>query len=130
MSDIGNGNGSLKEVLLQLARTKEFPEGSASHYYRFVAPLDADGHLDADGWKKHRQRCRVVRSWGGEEEDIGHLVHRPGGSWGFHYDVSGDEGDEAGFKLSSHRFVPGEYVSIRDDEGEMHTFRVIGVEDI
>jgi hypothetical protein len=112
-----------------LARTKEFPNGSARHYYRFVAPLDATGHLDAEGWKKHRYECRVVRSWGGEEDDIGHLVHRPGGSWGFHYDIDGDEGDESGFKLSSHRFVPGEYVSIRDDEGEMHTFRVVSVEN-
>ena len=56
----------------------------------------------AEAWKKHRDHCRVVRFWGGEEEDIGHLVHRPGGSWGFHYDVAGEEGDEAGFKLSNH----------------------------
>lgn len=120
----------LKQVLLHLARTKEFPEGSARHYYRFVAPLDAEGHLDAEGWRKHRDQCRVVRSWGDEEADIGHLVHRPGGSWGFRYDIDGDEGDEAGYKLSSHIFIPGEYVSIRDDEDELHTFRVISVVDI
>ena len=42
----------------------------------------------------------------------------------------GIEGDEGGFKLSSHLFVPGEYISIRDDEGELHTFRVITVDDI
>jgi hypothetical protein len=119
----------LRKVLMVLARTKEFPSGSARHYYRFVAPLDSTGHLDADAWKKHRYECRVVRSWGGEEDDIGHLVHRPGGSWGFHYDIEGDEGDELGFKLGSHRFVPGEYVSIRDDEDEMHTFRVVSVEN-
>jgi len=118
---------ALKTVRLDLARTKEFPEGSDRHFYRFTAPLDADGHLDAEAWKRDRDHCRVVRSWGGEEEDIGHLVHRPGGSWGFHYDLGGDEGDESGFKLGAHRFVPGEYVSIRDDEGGMHTFRVVSV---
>jgi hypothetical protein len=121
---------SLKTIRLNLARTPEFPDGSDRHFYRFTAPLDADGHLDPEGWKKHRDMCRVVRSWGGEEEDIGHLVHRPGGSWGFHYDIGGDEGDEGGFKLSSHRFVPGEYVSIRDDEGDLHTFRVVTVTDV
>jgi hypothetical protein len=130
MSDKGTGESSLRKVLLHLARTKEFPLGSARHYYRFVAPLDASGHLDPEGWKKHRDQCRVVRSWGGEEDDIGHLVHRPGGSWGFHYDIGGDEGDESGFRLSGHRFVPGEYVSIRDDEKELHTFRVISVDNV
>jgi hypothetical protein len=120
----------LKTIRLNLARTPEFPDGSDRHYYRFTAPLDADGHLDPDLWRQHRDRCRVVRNWGGEEEDIGHLVHRPGGSWGFHYDIGGDEGDESGFKLSTHRFVPGEYVSIRDEDGEMNTFRVVTITDV
>ncbi len=119
---------TLKTIRLNLARSPEHPAGSARHGYRFTAPLDADGHLDPDGWREHKERCRVVRFWGGEEHDIGHLVHR-GTGWGFHYDLGGDEGDEAGFKLGSHRFVPGEYVSIRDDEDETHTFQVVTVED-
>jgi hypothetical protein len=120
----------LKTIRLNLARTKEFPDGSERHYYRFTAPLDAEGHLDPVAWKKFRDRCRVVRSWGGEEEDIGHLVHRQGGNWGFTYDIEGDEGDESGFKLSAHHFVQGEYVSIRDDEDHLNTFRVVTVTDV
>jgi hypothetical protein len=120
----------LKTIRLNLARTREFPDGSDRHYYRFTAPLDADGRLDPEGWREHRDRCRVVRSWAGEEEDIGHLVHRPGGSWGFHYDIGGDEGDESGFKLATHRFVPGEYVSIRDEDGEMQTFVVTSTDAV
>jgi len=120
----------LKTIRLNLARTPEFPDGSERHYYRFTAPLDSDGHLDPEGWRANRERCRVVRNWAGEEEDIGHLVHRPGGTWAFHYDIGGDEGDEAGFKLSTHRFVPGEYVSIRDEDGEMNTFRVVTITDV
>jgi hypothetical protein len=27
-----------------------------------------------------------------------------------------------------HAFIPGEYVSIRDDQDELHTFKVITVE--
>ena len=119
----------LKTIRLNLARTPDFPGGSDRHGYRFSAPLDAEGHLDPVAWKKVRDRCRVVRFWGGAEEDLGHLVHRPGGSWGFTYDLGGDEGDESGFKLSSHRFVPGEYVSIRDDDGKLHTFTVVTVLD-
>ncbi len=119
---------SLKTIRLNLARSADYPEGSASHGYRFTAPLDGEGHLDAEGWRENRDRCRVVRFWGFEEEDIGHLVHH-GTGWGFHYDIDGDEGDESGYRLGSHLFVPGEYVSIRDDEGETHTFQVVTVED-
>lgn len=119
----------LKTIRLNLARQPGFPEGSDRHGYRFTAPLDKDGHLDAEGWKKHRDHCRVVRFWAGDEDDIGHLIHRPGGSWGFTYDLAGDEGDESGFKLGNHRFVPGEYVSIRDDDGKLHTFVVVTVQD-
>lgn len=121
-------SASLKTIRLNLARSPEHPSGSARHGYRFTAPLDADGHLDAGAWHGNREHCRVVRFWGDEEDDIGHLVHR-GTGWGFHYDIDGDEGDEAGFKLGSHRFVPGEYVSIRDDENVTHTFQVVTVED-
>lgn len=120
----------LKTIRLNLARSEGFPNGSDRHGYRFTAPLDASGHLDAAGWKTHRDLCRVVRFWGDEEEDIGHLIHRPGGSWGFTYDLEGDEGDESGFKLSSHAFVPGEYVSIKDDHGKLHTFTVVTVTDV
>jgi hypothetical protein len=34
----------LKRIRLHLARAKEFPSGSASHGYEFVAPLDSKGH--------------------------------------------------------------------------------------
>ena len=120
----------LKRIRLNLARTKEFPGGSARHGYEFVAPLDDTGHIDAEGWRKDRDHCRVRRFWGDEEEDIGHLVHRPGGSWAFRYDIAGDEDDEAGYKFGQHAFAPGEYVSIRDEDGELHTFQVVTVMDV
>ena len=120
----------LKKIRLNLARTKEHPNGSARHGYEFVAPLDADGHIDADGWKKAREKCRVRRFWGGEEEDIGHLVHRPGGSWAFRYDIAGDEDDEAGYRFGAHAFNVGEYVSIRDEDGDLHTFQVVTVQSV
>jgi len=117
----------LRKIRLNLARTKEFPNGSARHGYEFAAPLAEDGRIDAVAWKTLRAHCRVRRFWGDEEEDIGHLVHRPGGSWAFRYDVAGDEDDEAGYRFGDHAFVPGEYVSIRDDDGELNTFQVVTV---
>jgi hypothetical protein len=121
------GNNGLKKIRLNLARTKEFPNGSAHHGYEFTAPLDETGHIDAVAWKAARDRCRVRRFWGSEEEETGHLVHRPGGSWAFRYDIDGDDDDEAGYRFGSHAFQPGEYVSIRDEDGELHTFQVVTV---
>lgn len=117
----------LKKIRLELARTHGFPEGSTRHGYEFVAPLDAEGKIDAEAWHAVRARCRVRRFWGDEEDDVGHLVHRPGGSWAFRYDVSGDEDDESGHRFGAHRFEKGEYVSIRDADGELETFTVAAV---
>jgi hypothetical protein len=121
----------LKRIRLNLARSKDHPTGSARHGYEFVAPLDADGHIDQARWRAHRQHCGVRRFWGNEEE-FGKLVHKPGGNehsrWVFDYDESAEEDDEAGYRFASHAFVPGEYVSIRDEDGDMHTFQVVSVE--
>jgi hypothetical protein len=62
--------------------------GSARHGYEFVAPLDANGHIDPQ------------------------------------------ENDESGYRFGVHAFSQGEYVSIRDENGELHTFRVVSVESI
>jgi hypothetical protein len=120
----------LKRIRLNLARSKEFPSGSARHGYEFVAPLDDKGHIDPELWRKHREHCRVRRFWGSEEE-VGRLVHKPGGRgarWVFDYDEAAEEDDEAGYRFGEHAFQPGEYVSIRDEDGGMHTFQVASVE--
>ena len=122
---------ALKRIRLNLARSKEYPEGSASHGYEFVAPLDGSGHIDADLWRRYREHCGVRRFWG-SQEDIGRLVHKPGSSeharWVFDYDETAEDDDEAGYRFASHAFRPGEYVSIRDEDGALHTFQVAAVE--
>lgn len=56
----------LKRIRLNLARSKEFPLGSDTCGYEFVAPLDARGHIDVELWRKHREHCagkaRMIRS--------------------------------------------------------------------
>ena len=68
---------AFKRIRLELARSKEFPNGSANHGYELVAPLDADAHIDAALWQKYRENCRVSRFWG-DGEEIGYLLHKPG----------------------------------------------------
>jgi hypothetical protein len=124
-------HAGLRKITLNLARTREFPDGSIRHGYEFVAPLDADGRIDAEAWKAHRSACTVRRYWGDEPVERGFLVHRPGGvsgaTWGFEYDATTHDDDEAGYRFGAHAFQPGEYVSIRDEDGEMQTFRVVDV---
>jgi hypothetical protein len=120
---------NFRRIRLELARERGHPEGSRRHGYTFVAPLDAGDRIDAETWKHYREVCRVVRFRPGEEDEIGHLVRKPGGTWAFHYDVQGDDDDEAGYRFSDERFVIGEYVSVREDDG-MHTFAVTSVEHL
>jgi hypothetical protein len=121
----------LRRVRLELARDHDFPEGSIERGYDFIAPLDDNGHLVASAWKVLRERCRVRRFWPGEREEVGHLVHKPGGAWAFHYDIHGDPShDETGFHLDTHVFKPGEYVSVKEQDGVLRTFRVISVRPV
>jgi hypothetical protein len=117
---------NFRRIRLELAREPGHPEGSNKIGYDFVAPLDAEGRVDADLWRAHRTVCRAVRFRPEEEIEIGHLVRRRGGGWAFRYDIDGDEDEEAGFRFGDHVFRLGEYVSVRED-GALHTFRVASV---
>lgn len=123
---------SMKRIHLVLARGKGNPEGSDRDGYTFVAPLDAAGKISLDEWKAERGRCFVHRIRDGVVEERGLLVHRAGGhggaTWAFDYDLNDTDDDEEGYRLGDHVFAPGEYVSIRDEDGEMLTYKVKSVE--
>jgi hypothetical protein len=48
--------------------------------------------------------------------------------WVFDYDETAEDDDEAGYRFGNHAFRNGEYVSIRGEDGHMHTFQVVSVE--
>ena len=122
---------TMKRIRLELARCHDFPEGSHDRGYDFAAPLDDDGHLIPSEWREQRERCRVRRFWGHEPGEIGHLMRKPGGGWAFHYDIHGDvSDDETGFRFDKHLFKPGEYVSIKEHDDKVRTFRVVSVSDL
>ena len=121
----------IKKIRLELARDHDFTNGSPAHGYEFTAPVDADGHILAEEWRANRNKCRVKRFWGNDPEEVGHVVRKPGGAWAFHYDINGDEDDdETGYRFASHKFEPGEYVSIMEHDDVLRTFRVVSVIDL
>jgi len=124
---------AFKVVRLELARSKDFPNGSPQRGYEFVAPLDTAGRIDVEHWRQHREDCRVHRFWQGEDDQNGLLRRKPGGSehaqWIFDYDKSRADDDEAGYRLGAHVFAPGEYVTIQDEDGA-NTFKVVSVDPV
>lgn len=121
----------LSRILLHLARNRDFPEGSSERGYEIVAPLTGARHLDVEAWRKHRSDCRVRRFWTGAADRYGRLVHHAGGpggaTWRIDYDDMNGDGDDAAYRLDAHRFEPNEYVTIREADGSVHTFRVAQV---
>lgn len=119
----------LYRIELELAREPGHPEGDSNHSYRLFLPLTADGHIDAAGFRDMPDWCRVVRNRPGEDEARGRIQRGPGGRWLFDYSDASTQDDEVGFRLSEERFVPGEYVSIREDDGKTHVFRIVSVRE-
>jgi hypothetical protein len=120
---------SLSRIRLELARTPQFPEGSTTHGYEFVAPLYDDGHLDGDQWRKVRDACSVRRFWRGQDDEHGFLIHRRNGSWAFSY-RPGEDDDEPIFRFDRHAFVQGEYVTVTEHDGIARPFRVVWVKPV
>lgn len=116
----------LSRVLLELARMEGFPEGSSRHGYSFVAPLTADGHLDAEAWRCVKDKCVVTRFWGNDIPERG-ILSRVGQGWHFDYGNEGEARDEPLYKLDHHAFVPGNYVSVTEHDGVRRPFRVVSV---
>jgi hypothetical protein len=115
---------NLNFIRLELARTPEFPQGSSEHRYEFVAPLTKDAHIDAEAWRKVKDRCEVTRVWGSDPSQFGRLRH-VGKGWRFDYDGTDDTDDEPFFKLDRHALSPGAYVSVTEHDGVQRPFKVV-----
>ena len=115
----------LTRVILRLGRNPEagYPEGHDEYGYVIQAPLDADFKLDEALWRDKREFCTVRRFQPNETHADGWLRHR-GGVWYFWYDEEDEGPAEPLFKLGSHELRPGEYVTVREGDGDVLTFRI------
>lgn len=118
-------------ITLQEARAKGAPEGTGQTGYEFFAPLDEAGYIDLEAWKAERARCFVHRLDHNAVVERGLLVHRAGGvggaTWAFDYKAGASDDEEQGYRFGAHDFVTGEYVSVRNGDGDLVTYRIVSV---
>ncbi|MGZ8997811.1 MAG: hypothetical protein ACXW2T_03040 [Allosphingosinicella sp.] len=111
-----------KSIRLELARTREFPEGSASRAYLLRLPLDENGLIDEDSLHRSPALATVHRHWPSEPDLSGYVVLTPKG-WAISYEP-GEDDDETVFHLETHPIRMGEYITLTEPDGQRLPFRV------
>lgn len=69
-----------KSIRLELDRTREFPNGSATRAYLLRLPLAEDGTIDAHALEQAPEQATVRRLWPNEPDLCGQFV-RCDGKW-------------------------------------------------
>jgi len=115
-----------KSIRLELARTSDFPQGSASRAYLLRLPLADDGRIDEAALSKAPAMATVRRFWPNEPDMAGYVIRTPRG-WAFSYEL-GEDDDEAVFHLETHRIRLGEYLTLTEPDGRELPFRIASVE--
>lgn len=114
---------TLTHIRLELAREPGRPAGDAADGWDIVAALDRDGRLDADACRRAGDRVRVRRFSGDRTVATGRLRQGAGGRWILDLEPD-DATDATGYRFGEERFVPGEYVSMDEADGDQHTYVV------
>ena len=112
-------------IRLELARTRDFPEGSASRCYLMRLPLTHEGLIDEAGLERNPAQATVRRFWPNAPDLSGYVIRTPKG-WAFSYRV-GEDDDEPVFHLESHPLRVGEYVTLMEPDGQQLPFRVVSL---
>ncbi|SIN60782.1 hypothetical protein SAMN02745824_0741 [Parasphingorhabdus marina DSM 22363] len=116
-----------KTIRLELARTSDYPNGSAAHAYVFRVPLDEAGYIEPEALKEAEKRPEVRRFWRGEPDQKGVVIASAKG-WAFSY-RAGDDDDETIFRLKDHPLQVGEYLTITETDGSELPFKVVSCHD-
>lgn len=119
----------LKKIRLELARTREEPEGNPHCGYDIIAPIDERGQFDEHAWRDNRGACSVRRFWQDAEDEHGLLLHTRSHRWVVSY-KPGDEDDEPIFNFDRHVFKAGEYLSITEHDGVTRPFKIVSIQPL
>jgi hypothetical protein len=114
-----------KSIRLELARTPEFPEGSASRIYLLRLPLDQESLIEERALKQAPALATVHRYWPNEPDMFGYVIRTPQG-WAISYEP-GEQDDETVFHLETHPMRQGNYITLTEPDGRRLPFRVASV---
>ena len=110
-------------VRLELGRTEEFPDGSASRAYMLRVPLDAAGLIDEYALARRAGMATVRRFWPNEPDETGRLIRNRMG-WLFSYEIDDEDGEKL-YHLEAHPLRVGDHVTITEPDGTRLPFRVV-----
>ena len=117
-----------KSIRLELARTRDFPEGSASRAYLLRLPLDERGLIDEQALYSAPALATVHRYWPNQRDRSGYMIRTPKG-WAMSYEP-GEEDDETVFHLETHPIRVGEYITLTEPDGSRLPFRVASLKQL
>lgn len=115
-------------IRLELARTRDFPQGAANRCYLLRLPLTGEGMIDEGARMAEPGRAVVRRFWPNEPDLSGYVIHTHKG-WAFSY-RRGEDDDETVFHLETHPIRLGEYVTLTEPDGERLPFRVASIKSL
>jgi hypothetical protein len=115
---------SWTRIRLELARGPDHPEGSHRIAYELTLPLTTEGRMSVDLFRQLPELCTVHRYREDSDDRVGTLRHHRGDHWVFAY------GPPAAFeenlpRLGRHSFGVGDYVSVLDEHGRDHAYRIV-----
>lgn len=113
---------SWNTIRLELARTGDYPQGSASRSYLLRLPLDDQGMIDEAARQAEPARATVRRFWPNQADLSGYVIRTRDG-WAFSYRL-GEEDDETVFHLETHPIRLGAYITLTEPDGQQLPFRV------
>ena len=116
-----------KAIRLELARSEQFPHGSASRSYLLRLPLMENGLIDESSLKAMPSHAIVRRFWPNEPDRSGTVIPTPNG-WAFSYECSEGK-DESVFQLDPHPIQLGGHVTLPEPDGSRLPFRVASLRE-
>lgn len=116
-----------KSIRLELDRTRDFPNGSASRAYVLRLPLAEDGSIDEQAVISCPEQATVRRMWPSQPDVSGHLI-RSGERWAV---LAGRSGNKKTIwsELEAGPIAEGALLRLRENGQEL-PFRVAKLSDL
>lgn len=117
----------MPRVTLVLAAGPGFPSGSEDHRYEFDAALDAQGQIDDAAWRADPAAWTALRLRPGEPPRRGDVQHDTETGWSLRFDSTADGRELSEPLLTAGPIRPGEYVTLRAEDGRDFSYRVVNI---